>query len=46
MPARGPAMPEDILTSREVADYLKVTERALYRLVQDGELPAFKVGNS
>jgi len=39
-------MPEDILTSREVADYLKVTERALYRLVQDGELPAFKVGNS
>ena len=39
-------MPEDILTIREVADYLKVTERTLYRLVQDGKLPAFKVGNS
>lgn len=39
-------MPEDILTIRDVADYLKVTERTLYRLVQDGKLPAFKVGNS
>lgn len=39
-------MPEDILTIREVADYLKVTERTLYRLVQEGKLPAFKVGNS
>lgn len=39
-------MPEDILTIREVAAYLKVTERTLYRLVQDGKLPAFKVGNS
>lgn len=39
-------MPGGILTIREVADYLKVTERTLYRLVQDGKLPAFKVGNS
>jgi len=39
-------MADDILTIREVADYLKVTERTLYRLVQDGKLPAFKVGNS
>ncbi len=39
-------MPEDILTIREVAEYLKVTERTLYRLVQEGQLPAFKVGNS
>ena len=39
-------MPEDILTIREVADDLKVTERTLYRLVQEGKLPAFKVGNS
>lgn len=36
----------EILTIREVADYLKVTERTLYRLVQEGKLPAFKVGNS
>ncbi len=46
MPAKGTTIPEDILTIREVADYLKVTERTLYRLVKDGELPAFKVGNS
>ena len=39
-------MPEEILTIREVADYLKVTERTLYRLVQDGEVPGFKVGGS
>jgi excisionase family DNA binding protein len=43
---RGTTMPEDILTIREVAEYLKVTERTLYRLVQEGQLPAFKVGNS
>lgn len=39
-------MPEEILTLRQVAEYLKVTERTLYRLVQEGQLPAFKVGNS
>ncbi|WP_437487297.1 helix-turn-helix domain-containing protein [Sorangium sp. So ce1014] len=46
MPARGLALPEDILTTRKVADHLKVIERTLYRLVQEGKLPAFKVGNS
>jgi excisionase family DNA binding protein len=39
-------MLRDILTLREVADYLKVTERTLYRLVQERKPPAFKVGNS
>ncbi len=38
--------PEDILTVKEVADYLKVTERTLYRLAQKGKIPAFKVGGS
>jgi len=46
MPVRAPAPIQEILTIREVADYLKVTQRTLYRLVQDGKLPAFKVGNS
>ena len=36
----------EILTIKEVAKYLKVTERTLYRLVQDGQIPAFKVGAS
>lgn len=39
-------MPDDVLTLREVAEYLKVTERTLYRLVGDRRIPAFKVGGS
>ena len=39
-------MGDDILTIKEVADYLKLTERTLYRLVQEGQVPGFKVGNS
>jgi len=39
-------MAEDILTIKEVAEYLKVTERTLYRLVQERKIPAFKVGGS
>ncbi len=39
-------MADEILTIKEVADYLKLTERTLYRLVQEGKIPGFKVGNS
>lgn len=39
-------MDDEILTLDEVAAYLKVTKRTLYRLAQDGKLPAFKVGGS
>jgi hypothetical protein len=28
-----------------LADYLKVTERAIYRLMQEGKPPAFRAGN-
>jgi excisionase family DNA binding protein len=34
----------EILTLRQVAEYLKVHESTVYRLVYRGELPAFKVG--
>ena len=37
---------DGILTIQEVADYLKLTERTSYRLVQDGKVPGFKVGSS
>jgi excisionase family DNA binding protein len=37
---------DEILTLKQVADYLKLTERTLYRLTQEGKLPGFKVGNS
>jgi len=36
----------DILTIKEVAGYLKLTEKTAYRLAAGGELPGFKVGGS
>jgi excisionase family DNA binding protein len=36
----------EILTIREVADYLKVTERTIYRLSAAKKIPAFKVGGT
>lgn len=38
-------MAEDILTLQEVAEYLKVDERTVYRMVKSKQLPAFKVRN-
>ena len=35
-----------IMTIGEVADYLKVTERTIYRLAVAKKVPAFKVGGS
>jgi len=37
-------MSEDILTIRDVAEYLKVTEKTVYGLVQKRVIPGFKVG--
>jgi len=31
------------MTVRDVAEYLNVDEKTIYRLVQRGDLPAFKV---
>ncbi|MEX2365580.1 MAG: helix-turn-helix domain-containing protein [Pseudohongiellaceae bacterium] len=39
-------MAEQIMTIKEVAGYLKVHERTVYRLAAKGELPAFKVANT
>jgi len=36
----------EILTIKEIAAYLKVTERTIYRLSQAKTLPCFKVGGS
>lgn len=33
-----------LLSVKEVATYLAVTERTVYRLVKDHRLPAYKVG--
>ena len=34
----------DILTIAEVAEYLKVAERTIYRLAAAKKIPAFRVG--
>ncbi|MBE0463106.1 methylation-associated defense system helix-turn-helix domain-containing protein MAD1 [Halomonas colorata] len=39
-------MAEQILTIKEVADFLKLTEKTAYRLAAEGKLPGFKVGGS
>ena len=36
----------DVLTITEVAEYLKVAERTLYRLAAAKKIPAFKVGGT
>ncbi len=36
----------DILIIKDVAEYLKVTERTIYRLAAAKKIPAFKVGGS
>ena len=37
-------MPDQVLTVKEVAEYLKVNERTVYRMATAATLPAFKVG--
>jgi excisionase family DNA binding protein len=39
-------MTDEIMTIKELAAYLKVTEKSLYRLLSNGKLPAFKVGGA
>lgn len=39
-------MDDTLLTIKEVAAYLKVNERTVYRLAASGDIPAFKVGGS
>lgn len=36
-------MDEEILTVKDVANFLKVDEKTIYRLIQDKEIPCFKV---
>lgn len=36
----------DILTIKELANYLKLAEKTTYRLASDGKLPGFKVGGA
>jgi excisionase family DNA binding protein len=37
---------ENIVTVKELANLLKLTEATIYKLVSSGELPGFKIGDS
>lgn len=39
-------METDVITIRELAIYLKMAEKTLYRLAAEGSIPGFKVGGS
>lgn len=39
-------MKTDIMTIKEIAVYLKLTEKTAYRLTAEGKIPGFKVGGS
>ena len=39
-------MQSDIMTIKEVAEYLKLTEKTAYRLAAEGKIPGFKVGGA
>ena len=41
-----PTEPTEILTVREVAEYLKVRPGTIYRMAAAGEMPGFKVGGA
>lgn len=39
-------MTDQIMTLKEVAEYLKLAEKTAYKLAAEGKLPGFKVGGS
>lgn len=39
-------MDSDIMTVKEVAAYLKITEKTAYRLAAEKKIPGFKVGGA
>jgi len=36
----------DIMTVKELADYLKIAEKTAYRFALEKKIPGFKVGNA
>jgi excisionase family DNA binding protein len=35
---------QEILTISQIAEYLQISEPTTYKLVQEGEIPGFKIG--
>jgi excisionase family DNA binding protein len=44
--ASGEGMMSNIVTAKEVGQYLKLSESTIYKLVASGEIPGFKIGDS
>ena len=40
------SMDREIMTTEEVAEYLRLAEATVYKLAQAGEIPAVKVGRA
>lgn len=38
--------PGNVVTVPEVAEYLRVTTKTVYKLISEGELPSFRVGRA
>jgi excisionase family DNA binding protein len=39
-------MEEKIMTTKEVAEYLRLAEATVYKLARDGNIPAMKLGRA
>jgi excisionase family DNA binding protein len=39
-------MDSDIMTMKEVAEYLKINDKTAYKLTKKGEIPAMKIGGT
>lgn len=39
-------MNNDIMTIREVAEYLRLNEKTTYRYAAEGQIPGFKIGGN
>lgn len=37
---------DEIMTVKELADYLKIAEKTAYRFASEGKVPGFKVGSA
>ena len=37
---------EQIMTVRELSEYLKIAEKTAYRFASEGKIPGFKVGSA
>jgi excisionase family DNA binding protein len=45
MMADGKKEEKEVLTPKEAANYLRISQSALYRYMRNKQIPCFKVGN-